>query len=84
MHCLLFACSRSQIFSAPEYDPATTISSALLNLTASTADVCPDKLYCDKNIWTWNNAAYRYCKLFIVIEKVLQHIVGGYTKQIKW
>ena len=41
---LLLAASKSHILSAPDMEPATTISSALPNLTASTGLVWPDKL----------------------------------------
>ena len=44
-HFILFAASKSQIFRAPDMEPATTISSAFPNLTASTGLVCPAKLY---------------------------------------
>lgn len=42
---ILLACSKSQIFRAPDIEPATTISSAFPNLTDSTALVCPERLY---------------------------------------
>lgn len=42
--CLLFTDSRSHILSAPDKEPAITVSSELLNLTASTGLVWPDKL----------------------------------------
>ena len=48
----LFACSRSHIFSAPDREPATTISSELLNLTDSTEVVWPDRLCNDQDTST--------------------------------
>ena len=45
MDNLLLACSRSHNLRAPDIEPATTISSALPNRTASTGLVWPDKLY---------------------------------------
>jgi len=41
---LLFTDSRSHILSAPDKDPAITVSSELLNFTASTGLVWPDRL----------------------------------------